>query len=90
MCALSLIHILRAVNDGNGRTPVTLAGDQPIAQAIIDLGAAFSLAMERLQQGSAGFLYAHAIQSAAVYQHAAACIRQGIVLAFRYLGVKYT
>src|SRR5579871_79132 len=66
-----------AMHHGNGATPITLAGNKPVAEAIKRCGAAFSGALETLPDLCFGGLHVQAVKKARVGNPA--CSRVGIL-----------
>ena len=56
-----------AVDHGNRRAPVTLAGNRPVAQAVVDFFAAFSRFRQFCGDGVARFFPGQSVEFAAVY-----------------------
>ena len=71
---------LRAVDDGDRLAPVTLAGEDPVAELEVDLRLADVLLRQVFRDGLLGVGDAHAVKEAGIDHHAGGAVRKGRLL----------
>ena len=76
---------VRAVYHGNGAAPISLAGDEPVAQAVVGLEFARAFFFQPFDDGDFALFAAHAVELAAVDHHAVFAERQIVRAAVRAL-----
>ena len=78
---------VRTMDNGNGRAPITLTRDKPVAQTIVGFEFPFPFFFKFFDDGDASFFGGHTVKFAAVAHYAVVGIRQIVgraVLAFYY------
>ena len=75
---------VRAVNDRNGGTPVTLAGNQPVTETVVDAAFTYAEAFNFIADRCHGFRIGHAVKLAAVNHDAVFFIGIGHIFQFQF------
>ena len=74
------IAALGALHDGNGLAPVTLAGEHPVTQLIVDLGMTDPVLLQVLDHGFLGLFHGHAGHKAGIDHDAGGHVGKGGLL----------
>ena len=77
------------MNNGDGRAPVTLTGNEPVAQSVIRFMFAFSFFRERVENGFSRFFARHTVETGTIDYYSVFAVGKSVVATDAFYNAVY-